>query len=292
MTPRRLFPRNACACDADERSTAERSADRKAADARAGADTRDDLRARDVAFAYGRNKPILERVCADIVPGSFLAVLGVNGCGKSTLLGCLDGMIAPARGTVELSGKALASYPRDERAKKIALVAQHSHANRLTVFDALLLGRKPYVKSAPNDADVAAVERVVEELNLRNLALRYVDELSGGEYQKVIIGRALVQETDVLLLDEPTNNLDMANQAEVMSLIRSIVDERGIAAAAVMHDLNLSLRYCDRFLMVKDGLVAAYGGVEAITPENIENVYGLKAEIIEHRGRRIVVPAE
>ncbi|MDQ9826339.1 ATP-binding cassette domain-containing protein, partial [Acinetobacter sp. 163] len=95
--------------------------------------------------------------------------------------------------------------------------------------------------------------RIIDELNLHDLALRYVDELSGGEYQKVIIGRALVQETDVLLLDEPTNNLDMANQSEVMSLIRATVDDRGIAAAAVMHDLNLSLRYCDRFLMVKNG---------------------------------------
>ena len=120
--------------------------------------------------------------------------------------------------------------------------------------------------------------------------MRYVDELSGGEYQKVMIGRALVQETDIVLLDEPTNNLDMANQAEVMSLVRSIVDERDIAAAAIMHDLNLSLRYCDRFLMVKDGLVAAYGDVNVITPESVADVYGVDVEIIEHRGRRIVVP--
>ncbi len=261
-----------------------------AADAQHDERVRVELRARDIAYAYGRNQPVLERVRADITPGSFLAILGVNGCGKSTLLGCLDGMIEPARGEIELGGATLSSYPRDDRAQRIALVAQHSHANRLTVFDALLLGRKPYIKSAPNDADFAAVERVVDELNLHDLALRYVDELSGGEYQKVMIGRALVQETDIVLLDEPTNNLDMANQAEVMSLVRSIVDERDIAAAAVMHDLNLSLRYCDRFLMVKDGLVAAYGDVNVITPESVADVYGVDVEIIEHRGRRIVVP--
>lgn len=261
-----------------------------AADSQRDERVRVELRARDIAYAYGRNQPVLERVRADITPGSFLAILGVNGCGKSTLLGCLDGMIEPARGEIELGGAALSSYPRDDRAQRIALVAQHSHANRLTVFDALLLGRKPYIKSAPNDADFAAVERVVDELNLHDLALRYVDELSGGEYQKVMIGRALVQETDIVLLDEPTNNLDMANQAEVMSLVRSIVDERDIAAAAIMHDLNLSLRYCDRFLMVKDGLVAAYGDVNVITPESVADVYGVDVEIIEHRGRRIVVP--
>ena len=261
-----------------------------AADAQRDERVRVELRARDIAYAYGRNQPVLERVRADITPGSFLAILGVNGCGKSTLLGCLDGMIEPARGEIELGGAALSSYPRDDRAQRIALVAQHSHANRLTVFDALLLGRKPYIKSAPNDADFAAVERVVDELNLHDLALRYVDELSGGEYQKVMVGRALVQETDIVLLDEPTNNLDMANQAEVMSLVRSIVDERDIAAAAIMHDLNLSLRYCDRFLMVKDGLVAAYGDVNVITPESVADVYGVDVEIIEHRGRRIVVP--
>lgn len=249
------------------------------------------LEARGIAFSYMSAQEVLKEVAADIVPGSFLAILGVNGSGKTTLLSCLDGMLSPQRGTVLLNGTPLGQVKRDERARNIALVAQHSHANRLTVYDALLLGRKPYVRVAPADGDFAVVDRVVEDMGLGPYVLRYVDELSGGEYQKIMIARAFVQDTDVLLLDEPTNNLDMANQAEVMGLVRRAVDERGIAAAAVMHDVNLSLRYCDRFLMLKDGVVAAYGGADIVTPASIRDVYGIDADIIEHKGVPVVVPA-
>lgn len=248
------------------------------------------LVARDVAYAYGKNAPVLKRVSADIVPGSFLAILGVNGSGKSTLMSCLDGMLSPERGTITIGESELSALARDERAQAIALVAQHSHANRLTVYDALLLGRKPYVKTAPRSEDFDVVDEVIAQMGLAPLALRYVDELSGGEYQKVIIARAFVQRPDVLLLDEPTNNLDLANQAEVMRLVRRAVRDRGLAAAAVLHDVNVALRYCDRFLMVKDGVVAAYGGSEIVTPQTVLDVYGVRTDIIEYRGMRVMVP--
>ncbi len=248
------------------------------------------LAARDVAYAYGRNAQVLKSVSADIVPGSFLAILGVNGSGKSTLMSCLDGMLSPERGTITIGGRDLSRLARDERARAIALVAQHSHANRLTVYDALLLGRKPYVKTAPRSEDFDVVDEVIAQMGLESLALRYVDELSGGEYQKVIIARAFVQRPEVLLLDEPTNNLDLANQAEVMRLVRDAVTHRGLAAAAVLHDVNMALRYCDRFLMVKDGVVAAYGGHEIVTSETIHDVYGVTTDIIEHRGMRVMIP--
>ncbi|MBR3181826.1 MAG: ABC transporter ATP-binding protein, partial [Eggerthellaceae bacterium] len=115
-------------------------------------------------------------------------------------------------------------------------------------------------------------------------------ELSGGEYQIVVLARAFVQQTDTLLLDEPTNNLDPSNQQEVMRLVRSEVDRRNIGAAAVMHDMNLALRHCDRFLFIKDGLVDAFGGADIVTSEQIDRIYGMKADVIEHAGCRIVVP--
>lgn len=248
------------------------------------------LEAHEVVFSYGRNNHVLKSVTAAVVPGSFLAILGVNGCGKSTFLDCLDGMLAPQRGCVRLDDTDLKNIGRHTRAQSIAYVAQHSHANRLIAYDALLLGRKPFIKAGPTEQDFAIVDKVVSDMGLSDLAFRYVDELSGGEYQKIVIGRALVQCRDVLLLDEPTNNLDIANQIEVMELVRQAVNVRSIAAAAVMHDINLALAYCDRFLILKQGEPVAYGGPEVMTEDLLQAVYGIDADIIEWNGERIVVP--
>lgn len=247
------------------------------------------LEAYDVAFSYGRNHPVLKSVETHIEPGSFLAILGVNGCGKSTLLSCLNALLSPARGSILLDGKEVAGMKREERAQRISFVAQHDHANRLTVFDVLLMGRMPFMKAAPNDEDVSIVNEVLREMDMEDKALRYADELSGGEYQKVMLARAFVQQTPVLLLDEPTNNLDPANQQEVLRLVRDAVGKRQVAAAAVMHDINLALRFCDRFLLLKDGGVLAYGDESVIDEVTVEELYGVMVDIIEHRGRRLVV---
>ncbi len=248
------------------------------------------LQSKDIAYRYRKDTPVLESISVSVESGSFLAILGVNGCGKSTLLSCFDDILTPQGGDVLLDGRPLKSYKREERARRIAFVTQHSHANRLTVFDALLLGRKPYMRAAPTQEDIEVVDKMVDRMGLAPYALRYVDELSGGEYQKVILARAFVQQTDVLLLDEPTNNLDPANQQEVMRVVREEVDNRGIAAAAVLHDINLALRYCDRICMIQQGRVAALGGHEVVTQASIKDVYGIDADILEHEGHRIVVP--
>lgn len=248
------------------------------------------LEANGVTFSYRKGVSILKNASIKLAPGSFAAILGVNGCGKSTLLSCLIGLRKPDEGQVLLDGEPMQQVPRRIRARKVALVAQHSHANRLTVYDSVLVGRNPLMQGAPTAADHEAVHAVLARLGLSSYALRYADELSGGEYQKMVLARALVQQTATLLLDEPTNNLDPANQQEVMREVRSEVDERGIAACAVMHDINLALRYCDRFLFLKDGTVDAAGGRECVTSERIKRIYGMDADIIEHNGRPVVIP--
>lgn len=248
------------------------------------------LEAHGLHFAYRAGSPILQGVDIDLAPGSFLAILGVNGCGKSTLLSCLTGAAKPASGQVLLDGAPLGQVHRLDRARKVAFVAQHSHANRLTVYDAVLLGRRPHMQGGPSKEDRQIVENTLERLGLAKCELRYTDELSGGEYQKMVLARAFVQRADTLLLDEPTNNLDPANQQEVMREVRDEVDGRSIAAAAVLHDINLALRYCDRFLLLADGRVDAVGNQDIVTPEQIERIYGMKSDVIEHRGRRLVVP--
>lgn len=248
------------------------------------------LEARNIAFSFKREQPLLRDVSLAIQPGTFTAILGQNGCGKSTLLSLMTAARTPDAGEVLLDGVPVAKVDRRERARKIAFVSQHSHANRLTVFDSVLLGRRPFMDSAPTADDRAIVATVLEELGLADYALRYLDELSGGEYQIVVLARAFVQQTDTLLLDEPTNNLDPSNQQEVMRLVRSEVERRNIGAAAVMHDMNLALRHCDRFLFIKDGLVDAFGGADIVTPKQIDRIYGMKADVIEHAGCKIVVP--
>lgn len=248
------------------------------------------LEAHGLHFAYRAGSPILQGVDIDLASGSFLAILGVNGCGKSTLLSCLTGAAKPASGQVLLDGAPLGQVHRLDRARKVAFVAQHSHANRLTVYDAVLLGRRPHMQGGPSKEDRQIVENALERLGLAKCELRYTDELSGGEYQKMVLARAFVQRADTLLLDEPTNNLDPANQQEVMREVRDEVDGRSIAAAAVLHDINLALRYCDRFLFLADGRVDAVGNQDIVTPEQIERIYGMKSDVIEHRGRRLVVP--
>lgn len=248
------------------------------------------LEACNVAFSFRRDQPLLRDVSLAVEPGSFTAILGQNGCGKSTLLSLMTAARTPDAGEVLLDGTPIAKVDRRERARKIAFVSQHSHANRLTVFDSVLLGRRPFMDSAPTAEDRAIVARVLDELGLADYALRYLDELSGGEYQIVVLARAFVQQTETLLLDEPTNNLDPSNQQEVMRLVRSEVARRGIGAAAVLHDMNLALRHCDRFLFIKDGVVDAFGGIDVVTSEQIERVYGMKADVIEHAGIKLVVP--
>jgi len=134
------------------------------------------------------------------------------------------------------------------------------------------------------------VEDTLHQLGLEHLAMRYLDQLSGGEQQKVLIARALVQEPKLLLLDEPTSNLDMRNQYEVMGLVKRICRERGITAIVVIHDLNLALRFCDQFLFLHDNTILAAGDTSVVNSQNINAVYGMKTTIQTICGQNIVVP--
>ncbi len=169
-------------------------------------------------------------------------------------------------------------------------MAQHSEGGRLTVFDSVLLGRKPYIKINPTKEDLTVVEKAIKRMGLESFSLRYVDELSGGELQKVMLARALAQEPDVLLLDEPTSNLDIYNQCEVMRVIKEIAVSDNILVILVIHDINLAVRYCDRFIFVKEGQIYDFGGEEVINPFNIKNVYGIDVIIETINGKKVIIP--
>ncbi len=244
-----------------------------------------------LSFSY-QSAPVLNNVDFEVVKGEICAVLGMNGAGKSTLLRCINGILKPHKGVVFLEGINSNKLSRLEIAKKIGYVPQRSESSLLTVFDAILLGRKPYIKWDVTGADIKIAERVLEILNLEHLSLHSIEELSGGEFQKVMIGRALVQEPEILLLDEPTNNLDMKNQLEVMGIIKSVTQLHRIASVIVMHDLNIAMRYADKFLLLKNGRVLTYGGREVITTERMEQLFEIPVIIETINGIPVMIPKD
>ncbi|NCC87377.1 MAG: ABC transporter ATP-binding protein [Clostridia bacterium] len=244
---------------------------------------------KNISFAYD-SKKIIDEISFDIEDNQFIAILGNNGAGKSTLLKCINGIYHTKGGAVYVSGEETLSMHRREAAKRVAYVAQKNESSRVTVFDIVLLGRKPYIKWDATDDDIEIVKNIIRQMELENIQLRYIDEISGGELQKVMLARALAQQPKFLLLDEPTSSLDPRNQYEVLRSIRKIAKEWGIAVAIVIHDLNLALRYCDKYLLLKDGNIFSYGGVETMTPECLEIVYNMPIEIQDYHGIKVAIP--
>ncbi|MCL2120556.1 MAG: ABC transporter ATP-binding protein [Planctomycetaceae bacterium] len=236
------------------------------------------LRVDDLAFSYGR-RSILTDISFEVHPGEIVAVLGPNGSGKSTLLRCLNRILRPHHGSVQLDNRPLARVTAERIASLIAYVPQRIETASLSVFDAVLLGRKPYFTWFAGTNDYAMVETMLDRLELDAMANRPIDRLSGGEAQKVALARALVQEPKLLLLDEPTSALDMKNQVELLTLLREIVRERNIMALLSIHDLNLAIRHADRFLLLREGHLLGDTRRDGLTPNIIEQVYGLAVEI-------------
>ncbi len=244
-----------------------------------------------LSFAYNRNGgKILDDIGFDIEQNSCIAILGNNGAGKSTLLKCIDRICPVKQGIVVVDGQNVYDMSGSVMAQNIAYVPQRSEPINMTVFDTVLLGRKPYIKWDATNEDRQIVSDIIKKMKLEKYTLRNVSQLSGGEAQKVMLARALAQEPKLLLLDEPTSNLDPHNQHEVLRIVRKIAAEHSICVAIIIHDLNLAIRYCDRFLFLKDSKIYSYGGIETMTPETIESVYEIHAHVIDYMGVPVIVP--
>jgi len=249
------------------------------------------LKVRDVEFGY-TSVPILKDVCIELAESEVLGVVGPNGAGKSTLIRCIDKILKPQRGSILLDGRDINEMRLMELAKRMGYVPQStSQIFPATVFDTVLMGRRPHLGWRSSEKDEGKVLDVLQMLNIENLAMRDINELSGGQQQKVFIARALVQEPDVLLLDEPTSNLDIRHQLEVMEIITSIVREKKISAIMAIHDLNLASRYADRIVMLNGGTIIDAGNPSSVlTPKNIKQVYGVEAVVRNESERPFIVP--
>ena len=249
------------------------------------------LEARTVAFAFPHAEiPVFEGLSFEAHAGTMTAILGNNGAGKSTLLNLLASITAPSAGEVRVSGKCLRSMNKRETAQHIAYVTQQQRIPHLSVYDEVLLGRKPHVSWSISERDRAVVAAALKQLELEPFADRYCDELSGGERQKVYIARAIAQQTEVLLLDEPTSALDPKNQMEVLQVVRDITTQTSLATAMVIHDVNLALRFCDRFVLMRSGTIVAQGGIEAVTDEALSKTYGMPMRIAEIDNVKVAIP--
>ena len=243
---------------------------------------------KNLSFSYG-STTILQNISFQVEPGECVGIMGNNGAGKSTLITCINRIRTPKAGQVLINGQDLRKLRKNALARKVAYVAQKNEMTNATVFDCVLLGRTPYIKWAVSQQDLDLCEQTIQQLGIGHLKLRNVDQLSGGEMQKVMLARALVQQPELLLLDEPTSNLDPRNQYEMMALVQKIAREKKIAVLIVIHDLNLALRYCDRFYFLKDQEGYSFGGIETITEETLHNVYGIKAEVVNIKGNHVIV---
>ena len=180
---------------------------------------------------------------------------------------------------------------RRETAQHIAYVTQHQRIPHLSVYDEVLLGRKPHVSWSISEHDRAVVAAAIERMELEPFVDRYCDELSGGERQKVYIARAIAQETEALLLDEPTSALDPKNQMEVLQAVRDITTQTSLATVMVIHDVNLALRFCDRFVLMRNGEVIARGGIDVVTNEALSRAYDMPMRIVDVDNTKLAIPS-
>lgn len=234
------------------------------------------LETRQVHFAYAQS--VLDGVDLRLHSGEMLGVVGPNGAGKTTLLRLLYGRLTPQRGEVLLFGRQLMSrIGRRERARAISVVRQDTVIGLpITVSDFIMQGRYPYLAGFGFESarDTEIVTRALRHTTLEHLAHRFVDEISGGERQRVLLARALVQEPRILLLDEPTANLDIKYQLETFSLVQRVTRLLNMGTLIITHDLNPICEYADRLIFLKEGRVVCAGApADVVTRENIQRVF-------------------
>ena len=244
-----------------------------------------------LSFNYKAND-VLNNISFEVLEHEIVSILGPNGVGKSTLLKCINKILEFKKGTILIGKYDISNLSHLEIARRIGYVAQRNEVTRLTTFDAILLGRHPHIKYKIREKDLLATNAIIEKLHMQELSLRYIDELSGGELQKVCIARALVQEPELLLLDEPTSSLDLKNQVEILKFIRRIVNGHNVSAIISLHDINMAIHYSDRIIFLKDKQIYKICSRQEITQDIIKEVYGIKVTLHFTEDYPIVIPAQ
>lgn len=224
-------------------------------------------------------KEILKGLDVQLHDKEFLGIIGPNGSGKSTFLKCVYRVQKPSAGEIYLDGKKLDEFSYRESALKLSVVAQHNfYSFDFSVLDVVLMGRSPHKKilERDNQKDYEIAYEALDVVGLKGFEKRNFSTLSGGEQQRVILARALTQQTECLILDEPTNHLDIKYQLEIMDIVKSL----NITVVAAIHDLNIAAMYCDRLVVIKNGEIVGVGTPKNILTERfIYDIYGVQSKV-------------
>ena len=241
-------------------------------------------------FRYSRRGPmVLNGVDLTLKDGEIGILLGKNGSGKSTLFKNILGIRRPESGSLLFDGEDLLEMNQRERAGRIAYVPQSVRFGALSVYDTVLMGRISYFGFKAGREDEEKTEEILRDMKLEEYASRNVEELSGGEQQKIAIARALAQEPRLLIFDEPTGNLDIANEQLIIREARRVAREKGIGILISLHDLNQALDLGDCFYFMKDGKIRYSGGKETVTDKVIQEIFDAEVRIVEIEGKKYII---
>lgn len=248
------------------------------------------LQVNDISFSYRNGFPALKNISFHNRAGDLLAIVGQNGSGKSTLLKCINRILKIEAGSIRLGDTPLSLFSPGQLARIIAYIPQaEEYVTDLSIFDTVLLGRKPHIRHTPAPHDLETVSGLLTRLELESVAMRSLTTLSGGQRQRVFIARALAQQPEILLLDEPIANLDINHQMKVMQLLQQLAAD-GMNIILTIHDINMAARFCNKVLMLKQGELFASGRQSAYTPENIQNLYDIRVDIVQHNDHICIIP--
>lgn len=232
-----------------------------------------------LSVAYKRNTVLNAITLAPLVTGQVVALLGPNAAGKSTLQKAIAGLI-PASGNLHLNDIDLATLSRRERLQRIGYLPQTlPQASALLVYEVIYSGLRAGCPHLSASAATLAVEKVLTLLDLHALALRPLNELSGGQRQMVGLAQVVARQPEVLLLDEPTSALDLRWQLRVIEAVRNLAQQSGAICVLAVHDLNLALRFCDRIVVLAQGSVQFDGTPQAFSPELLQSAWGVTGRV-------------
>ena len=248
------------------------------------------IEVKNINKSYG-DKKVVEDVSFDIEKGKITSFIGPNGAGKSTVLSIISRLLEADSGEVYIDGKELKKWNSKELSKKLSILKQSNNLNiRLTIRELVSFGRFPYCEGKLKKEDEKFVEDALNYMQLKDIENKYLDELSGGQKQRAYIAMILAQDTDYILLDEPLNNLDMKHSAEMMKMLRKMVNDFGKTIIIVIHDINFASCYSDNIVGLKDGKLINYTTAEEmITENNLSCLYDMDFNIREVNSQKICI---